>query len=206
MKRTTISIGFGLVLFLSGAFGGLPTAAEASTIAYPNMGYQYPQQYDYWQMQYPQNYTTNAGYYTTYQTYDPYYYNYNYNYTNTANCVTGRDYLYPGEQLCDSTNYNYYNNYSYNYDYNYQQQLAQYQYQLQLAQYYAQLESNNYYNNVVYQGGYPYYVPACSYDDRVHSTCHQYQFTAELMGANNDITCQIYGQCWSYGNGWPYRY
>lgn len=179
MKRNLATIGFGLVLFLSGAFGGLPTAAEASTIAYPNMGYQYPQQYDYWYQQYPQNYTTNAGYYTTYQTYDPYYYNYN--------------------------NYGY-DTYSYSYDYNYQQQLAQWQYQQQLAQYYAQLQSNQYYNNVVQQGGYPYYVPACSYDDRVHSTCHQYQFTAELMGANNDISCQIYGQCWSYGNGWPYRY
>lgn len=179
--KNTLFIGFGLVLFLASAFGGLPTAAEAMSVAYPNMNWQYPQQYDYWQGQYPQYYTTDAGYYVQHQSCDPYAYLYGYGYGYTA---------------CDS----------YGYDYGYQQQLADWRYQQQLAQYYAQLQSMQYYNNVVYQGGQPYYVPACSYDDRVHSTCHQYQFTAELMGANNDISCQFYGQCWSYGNGWPYAY
>lgn len=198
MKKNLVTIGFGLVLFLSGAFGGLPVAAEASSIAYPNQNWQYPQQYDYWYANYSQNYTTNAGWS---------YNNAQYAYQPQCDYVDayGTCYSYGYNNANTYNQYNY-NGYSYGYDYNYQQQLADWQYQKQLADYYAQLQSTQYYNNVVYQGGYPYYVPACSYDDHVHNTCTQFQFTAELMGANNDIACTFYGQCWSYGNGWPYRY
>lgn len=201
MKNTFVTIGFGLVLFLSGAFGGLPVSAEASSVAYPYMNYQYPEQYDYWnQYNYGTYYNT---YPTTYTNYNSYQYSYPNNtlFSGQYNTYypTGYEQYYYNAQQGPS----YVNQYV---DYTNQQQNAQWQYQQQLAQYYAQQESRYYYNSVAQQGGYPYYVPACSYNDTVHSSCTQYQFQAELWGANNDISCQFYGQCWNYGNGWPYAY
>jgi hypothetical protein len=133
----TIRVIMATVLLLAASFLIAPVSAAALSYAAPNPVYYNDNYYNNaWQC-----WGQNCGY--------------GYNYPNYSNCVSGRDYLYPGEQLCPNNGYG---GYGQNYNQYYYYQYPQYQQTYYYPQYYPQYYPTYYYQQPTYDYSYYYYT------------------------------------------------